>query len=49
MHIKFNDLDIKKSGGDEIPLRTVVSIKPGSNRNIFGHELEIFGYCRIVY
>ncbi|MGB3691163.1 MAG: hypothetical protein WA865_13315 [Spirulinaceae cyanobacterium] len=42
--------EIKKSGGAEIPLKTVVSVdKSGHRRVIRCHELEIFGYCRIIY
>ncbi len=40
---------IKKSGGVEIPLKTAVSVHKTGHRVISCHELEIFGYCRIVY
>ncbi|MGB7520562.1 MAG: hypothetical protein WA896_13105, partial [Spirulinaceae cyanobacterium] len=46
-HITTNAKLVKQ--GSEVPLKTVVSVKHGTNKTVYGHELEIFGYCQIVY
>ncbi|MGB3692363.1 MAG: hypothetical protein WA865_21290 [Spirulinaceae cyanobacterium] len=47
-HITTNEKRIAQHGA-EVPLKTVVSVRHGTNKTVFGHELEIFGYCQIVY
>ncbi|MGB3692679.1 MAG: hypothetical protein WA865_21500 [Spirulinaceae cyanobacterium] len=46
-HITTNAKTIVEQG-PEVPLKDVLTVKHGS-KSIRGHELEIFGYCRIDY